>query len=38
VPNEGYALLAVVSVQADETGTLALPSGEAVTLSPTQAA
>ncbi len=38
VPDEGYALLAVVSVQAEESGTLTLPSGEAVTLSPAQAA
>jgi folate-binding protein YgfZ len=38
VPDEGYALLAVVSVQANETNTLTLPGGEAVTLSPSQAA
>lgn len=38
VPGEGSALLAVISVQAADTGTLSLPGGEAVTLSPTQAA
>jgi folate-binding protein YgfZ len=38
VPDEGYALLAVVSVQAEESGTLTLAGGEAVTLSPAQAA
>ncbi|MEO8003528.1 MAG: folate-binding protein [Betaproteobacteria bacterium] len=38
VPGEGCELLAVVSVQNEESGNLTLPGGEAVTLSPAQAA
>lgn len=38
VPGEGFELLAVVSVQPGESGTLSLPGGDAVTLSPAQAA
>ena len=37
VPDEGYALLAVVGVQAEATNSLMLPDGEAVTLSSAQA-
>ena len=38
VPGEGYEFLAVIGTHADEAGTLTLPAGEAVKLSPTQAA
>jgi folate-binding protein YgfZ len=38
IPDQGYALLAVVSVQAEETGALTLAGGEAVTLLHAQAA